>query len=170
MVDFDSLEVQANVPETSLDVVEVGAEADVFLYAAPDQRLPGRVDRIWPTADRQKATVEVRIALLARSELLRPEMGVRVVFRSGAATAATAPAVPVGAGVLIVPEDTLVDSDGRTGAFVVERDTVRFVELRVGERKGGNAAVEAGLRAGQVLVLKPPASLRDGDRIRLADS
>ncbi len=63
MVDFDSLEVQANVPETTLGRRCVGAPADVFLDAYPDQRLRRHVDRIWPTADRQKATVEVRVQL-----------------------------------------------------------------------------------------------------------
>ncbi|MGE3175167.1 MAG: efflux RND transporter periplasmic adaptor subunit [Planctomycetota bacterium] len=176
MVDFDSLEVQANVPETTLAAVRLGAPADVFLDAFPDRRLAGVVDRIWPTADRQKATVEVRVRLRERSDELRPEMGVRVVFRSdddaaasGAADAAAGADDGAQAPVLLVPENALVEATGRTGAFVVERDTVRFVEVRIGERRSGRAAVEQGLRPGQRLVLDPPATLADGDRIRLAD-
>ncbi|MFH0944505.1 MAG: HlyD family efflux transporter periplasmic adaptor subunit, partial [Planctomycetota bacterium] len=60
MVDFSSLEVQAEVPETSLSAVKVGAPARIFLDAFPDRPYSGKVERIWPTADRQKATIEVR--------------------------------------------------------------------------------------------------------------
>jgi len=170
MVDFDSLEVQANVPETTLAAVAGGAAVDVFLDAFPEQRLRGEVDRIWPTADRQKATVEVRVKLLDRPATLRPEMGVRVVFHArDEQPAPTDGAAPLADGVLLVPETAVVTVQGRTGAFVVERDTVRFVEVRVGERRGGRAAVEAGLQPGQILVAEPPPKLGDGDRVRLVD-
>jgi HlyD family secretion protein len=165
MVDFDSLEVQANVPETTLAAVRLGAPADVFLDAFPDDRLAGVVDRIWPTADRQKATVEVRIRLAQRDERLRPEMGVRIVFRSEAAAAATS---APDRRAIMVPESALVTIDGRLGAFVVERDVARFVVVTAGERKAGKVAVDAGLTAGQRIVLEPPTTLQDGARVRIA--
>ena len=167
MVDFDSLEVQANVPETTLSSVRQGAPADVFLDAFPDDRYEGIVDRIWPTADRQKATVEVRVRLAKRDERLRPEMGVRIVFRDAAEPAPTA-----GSGTprILVPEQVLVEVDGKTGVFVVPRDTVRFQVVTAGERKGGRVAIDAGLQKDQRLVLDPPPSLRDGDRVRLQDN
>ncbi len=170
MVDFDSLEVQANVPETALQAVQVGAPAAVFLDAFPDRRLPGRVDRIWPTADRQKATVEVRVKLLAKDEGLRPEMGVRIVFGGKERTDTAAPTQPTQRDLLILPENAVLEIQGKPGVFVVERDTARFVELVLGERKGGNVAVEQGLRPGQTIVLTPPPALQDGDRIRIAKS
>lgn len=168
MVDFASLEVQANVPETTLSSVQLGAPADVFLDAFPDERLPGTVDRVWPTADRQKATVEVRVKLARLDERLRPEMGVRIVFRAADAAAPDdgAAAAPR---QIVVPEEVLVQIDGRTGVFVVERDVVRFTAVAAGERKNGRVAIASGLRRDQRLVFAPPASLQDGDRIRLAD-
>ena len=169
MVDFESLEVQANVPETALASVRLGAPADVFLDAFPDERYPGTVDRIWPTADRQKATVEVRVKLERRDERLRPEMGVRIVFRDGPAPAATGEAAANTPRAILVPEQALVEQGGTTGAFVVERDTVRFAAVTTGQRKNGRVAVEKGLTPGQRIVLDPPASLADGARIRLAD-
>ncbi len=163
MVDFDSLEVQANVPENTLKSVEVGAPADVFLDAYPDERYAGTVDRIWPTADRQKATIEVRIKFERRDERLRPEMGVRIVFRSDRDAAPAATTQPRR---IVVPQEALVQFDGKTGAFVVERDTVRFAEVTAGEAKGGRVAVDAGLIANQRIVLDPPTTLQDGDRVR----
>jgi RND family efflux transporter MFP subunit len=164
MVDFDSLEVQANVPETTLASVRQGAPADVFLDAFPDERYPGVVDRIWPTADRQKATVEVRVKLGRKDDRLRPEMGVRIVFR-----AADAPE-PETSGEkprIVVPEQALATLDGAVGAFVLDGDVARFRKVTTGERKGGRVVVAAGLQKDQRIVLAPPASLRDGDRVRV---
>lgn len=166
MVDFDSLEVQANVPETTLPSVQLGAPADVFLDAFPDDRYEGVVDRIWPTADRQKATVEVRVRLVQRDDRLRPEMGVRVVFRSSGETATAAGPAKRN---IVVPEQAIVQLGGKSGAFVIERDTVRFAAVEAGEHRGGRVAIEAGLTPGQRIVLDPPPSLQDGGRVRLVD-
>jgi RND family efflux transporter MFP subunit len=169
MVDFDSLEVQANVPETTLASVQIGAPADVFLDAFPDERYPGIVDRIWPTADRSKATVEVRVRLERKDERLRPEMGVRIVFASADDAAPSATSVAPARSAIVVPEETLVAIDGRTGAFVVERDVVRFLPVTAGERRNGRVVILAGLVPDQRLVLSPPPSLQTGDRVRLQD-
>lgn len=170
MVDFASLEIQAEVPETSLSSVELGAAADVFVDARPDEKLAGVVDRIWPTADRSKATVEVRIVVdEEQRRQLRPEYGVRVVFRPASAG-------PVEASVngesspekrIVIPEAAVVEIDGRTTAFVLERDTVRATAVTVGERKNGRVTIDAGLRSGQRIIAEPPLSLRDGDRVRI---
>ncbi len=168
LVDLDSLEVQAEVDEANLTAVELGAPAAIFLDAYPEHRYDGRVDRIWPTANRQKGTVEVRIRFLARDDRLRPEMSARVVFeRGGAADEITARAAAAAAPAILVPDTAVVQIDGRDGAFVVERDVVRFVDLELGDRAGGRVTVRRGLQAGQRIVLDPPASLRSGDRIRI---
>lgn len=166
MVDFDSLEVQANVPESALSSVTAGAAADIFLEAFPDDRYAGIVDRIWPTADRQKGTVEVRVRFTQRDDRLRPEMGVRVVFRAGDAPEPTAQS-GIAARSIIIPVEALVQIAGKTGTFLVERDTVRFMEVKTGDRKSGRVAIDAGLRANQTIVVNPPTSLQDGDRIRI---
>ncbi len=178
MVDFDSLEVQANVPETTLPSVHVGAPADVFLDAFPDERYDGIVDRIWPTADRQKATVEVRVRLLKKDDRLRPEMGVRVVFRAPSEQFRAPSEQPTGEAVaagdaaqrrvIVVPETALVQIDGHSGVFVLERDTVRFTPVEAGERRGGRVVIQSGLVTDQRVVLDPPPSLQSGDRVRIA--
>ncbi len=153
MVDFASLEVQAEVPETTLAAVTVGASAEAFLDAYPDRRYRGRVDRVWPTANRQKATVEVRVKLLDPDAMLRPEMGVRVVFlasdgpnpgpNAGPDAAAAKPrdAAPQ----ILIPEGALVEIDGKRGVFALERDVARFVAIEIGERKNARVEVKRGL-------------------------
>ncbi len=165
MVDFESLEAQAEVPETSLSAVNRGAVAEVFLDAFPDRRYRGRVDRIWPTANRQKATVEVRVKLDAPDASLRPEMGVRIVFLPADAAESSAPAT--GERRILVPETAIVEVQGRAGVFVLERDVATFTPIEVGDRANGRAEVRVGLRVGQRIVLDPPPSLHSGDRVLL---
>lgn len=170
MVDRDSLEVQVELPESSLSDIEVDKPATVFLDAYPDDPYPGRVDRIWPTANRQKATVEIRVALDRRDDRLRPDMGLRVVF--GSSTNAEAepdradePQEPV----LLIPSTALIEVDGQRGVFAVEQDRVRFVEVDVAATKGASAAIRNGLRKGQRIAASPPPSLRPGDRVLIED-
>ncbi len=164
MVDLASLEVQANVPETSLAAVRLGAPAHIYLDAWPREPYGGHIDRIWPTADRQKATVEVRIAFDALDERLRPEMGVRVVFLEGEPEAGErAASVPV----VMVDARALVRVEGRAGVFIVDRGTALFRAISASAERLGRVVVEEGLEGGETVVLAPPAALSDGDRIRV---
>jgi HlyD family secretion protein len=165
MVDFATLEVQAEVPETTLVNVKIDAPARIWLDAWPDKSYPGRVDRIWPTANRSKATVEVRIVFLERDERLRPEMGARVVFLENAADAGK-PAGQAEA-VILVPAEALLRVDGADELFVLERDTVRLRRVKLGEERAGRRVVREGLADGEQIVLAPPATLKDGQRVRV---
>ncbi|MCB9892176.1 MAG: efflux RND transporter periplasmic adaptor subunit [Planctomycetes bacterium] len=168
MVDFASLEAQADLPETSLAKVAVDMPATIFLDAYPDQPYRGRVSRIWPTADRQQATVEVRVQFDERDDKLRPEMGLRIVFASEEATEqASAKRGEDAPPPILIDESAVLTSNGRNGVFVVERDIVRFREVDVGERRGGRIAVRAGLTVGERIVVSPPPRLEDGDRVRV---
>ncbi len=169
MVDFASLEVQAEVPETNLQAVVVGRPARIYLDAYPEKPYPGRVDRIWPTANRTKATVEVRVAFLERDDRLRPEMGVRVVFEDESAAPSPAVELADAKPVLLVPLEAVVKTAGEKGVFVLERDRVRFQKLKLGAERSGKAVVEEGLSDGDRIVLGPPASLENGDRVKMKE-
>ena len=164
MVDFDSLEVQADVPETSLSAVRLGGTVKIFLDAFPEIPYEGRVERIWPTADKKKATVEVRVSFAELDERLRPEMGVRVVFLPEGAEAQ-----PVGEDLVLlqIPSSCVVRVDGEHVVFVVERDTVEARVVKVGDARSGRVSVESGLEVGERVVVSPPADLRSKDRIRI---
>jgi len=167
MVDFKSLEVQAEVPETSLAAVKIGSPTQVFLDAYPDKAYKGRVDRIWPTANRTKATVEVRIAFEDRDDRLRPEMGARIVFLDANAPKGPSPSDGDAAPALLIPANAVLRMDGQTGVFVLERDIVHFQRLALGEQRLGKIAVIEGLSEGDEIVLDPPATLKHGDRVRI---
>lgn len=172
LVDFSSLEIQVELPETSLSAAELGAAATAWLDAFPEKSYPVKVQRIWPTANRQKATIEVRLVFDEPDERLRPEMGVRVVF--GAEEETDSPksseqetATPSG---VLIPEAALVRVDGAQGSFVLERDVATWRVLELGARRGGRVLVTSGLEAGERVVLDPPPTLTDGDRVRLKEN
>jgi multidrug efflux pump subunit AcrA (membrane-fusion protein) len=147
-----------------------GALAKVYLDAFPDQAYAGRVARIWPTANRQKATIEVRVTFDEPDERLRPEMGARIVFLPPGREAAGETGEDRPERVIVIPEESLVRIDGQEGVFTVERDVATFKALTLGERGGGRVTVELGLADGERIVLAPPAALHSGDRVRLAES
>jgi len=157
LVDFDTLEVQVELAQTSLAVAREGAPVQIFLDAFPDKGYPGRVRQVWPTADRQKATVEVRAEFLERDERILPEMGVRVVFLA-AAQESRPPAV-------MLPERALIA--GAPAVFLYDGRKVSRRAVKLGERsEGGRREVLEGLAGGELVVLDPPASLQDGDPVQ----
>jgi RND family efflux transporter MFP subunit len=164
MVDFKTLEVEVEMPERSIEAVKVGAATRIFLDAHPDHPYAGKVTRIWPTANRSKATIEVRASFDAPDEQLRPEMGARVVFLEGAAAPIDASKPPDG---VLVPAGAIVKSGGATSVFVLERDRVRVVAVAAGEERSGRVLVSKGLSGQERVVVDPPPRLADGDRVRV---
>ncbi|MBL8841298.1 MAG: efflux RND transporter periplasmic adaptor subunit [Planctomycetes bacterium] len=165
MVDFATLEVQVEMPERTISAVAVGAPATIFLDAFPDRGYAGEVTRIWPTANRSKATIEVRVRFAAPDERLRPEMGARVVFRSKDA-APLAESAPAPKGVL-VPERALRQGAAGPIVWVVRGgDAVQQVAVAASEASGGRVLVTKGLAPRDRVVVDPPAGLADGDRVR----
>jgi HlyD family secretion protein len=177
MVDFGSLEVQVELPETSLSSVREEQPVEVFLDAFPAERMKGRVLRIWPTANRQKATLEVRIGLEQLDPRLRPEMGARVVFTAERAPS-DAPSAAAGddelesTPQLLVPATSVVRRGERDGVFALEGDVVRFRAVTMGRTFGRRVALVespagANVRAGDRVVVAPPPGLADGARVRV---
>jgi RND family efflux transporter MFP subunit len=164
MVDWSSLEVQVELQETNLDAAKVGASATIYLDAYPDHAYAGKVLRIWPTANRTKATVEIRVGFEAPDDKLRPEMGGRVVFAASAG-----PAAPAGEAAILIPRAAVVPIAGATSVFVLERDVVRVRPVVLGDERSGRVVVKSGLAGGEKIVAAPPASLDDGDRVRVKE-
>src|SRR5262249_30615789 len=159
MVDFASLQVQVEMPERNISAVEVGAPVKIFLDALPDQPYAGKVERVWPVANRQKATIEVRASFEKLDERLRPEMGVRVVFLPRGAGGPAQAEAPVPEGVFVPAGCVVRSAGGRSTLFVVERGVVRAVDLVLGEPRNERYLVEKGLSGGEELVVHPPARL-----------
>ncbi len=158
IVDMDSREIEVDVNEAFINRVAAGQPAEATLDAYPGEALPARVINIVPTADRQKATVRVRIAFERLDARMLPDMGVKVRFLD-----ATAPDGPLP--VALVPSTAVVRDDGQ--AFVWGVDDGRAVRrsIRVGPGAGDPVGVLDGVAPGDVLIAAPAADLREGARV-----
>jgi hypothetical protein len=140
------------------------------LDAYPDWVIPSHVINIVPTADRQKATVKVRIAFDALDPRILANMGVKVTFlESSAASQSSAVSGAPAAPVVRVPASA-VQRDGAT-SFVwrVRGDRVERIAVRVGAERSGQVHVLAGVNGGDIVVTTPVAGLEDGAAVALAE-
>jgi multidrug efflux pump subunit AcrA (membrane-fusion protein) len=136
---------------------------EAVLDAYPDWRIPAKVITTIPTADRQKATVLVRIGFDELDPRILPDMGIKVAFRERQETDGAAPTV---LRRVVVPRDALRDDQGRDVVYVVVDGRVERRAVNVGGSTDGEMIVIAGLRAGEQVIVEGPADLGVGDRVK----
>jgi RND family efflux transporter MFP subunit len=167
MADLGSLEVDVDVNEGYVARAHEGMRAEITLDAYPGDRYPGRVRQIVPTADRQKATVLVKVTFDSLDSRVLPEMGAKVTFLADAAAPGTSGAGGSGveSAAVTIPKGAVAEREGRAVVFVAERG--RAALRPVGPRPYGNdkVVVSGGLAPGEMVVLDPPVALADGARI-----
>ncbi len=167
IVDMDSLEIQVDVSESYINRVQPGQKVEAVLNAYPDWRIPAAVIAIVPTADRSKATVKVRIALGEKDSRIVPEMGVRVAFLESKEAAPGAPALPRGA---LVPAAAIRQDGGQDVVFAVRDGRAERRAVTLGGSLGDSRQVQAGVTAGDAVIVDPPAGLKDGIKVRARES
>ena len=175
IVDMDSLEVEVDVNEAYINRVRPGQGVTASLNAYPDLDIPAAVIATIPAADRNKATVRVRVGFKSRDPRILPDMGVRVAFLGEELEAAETPAAEPG---VWVPRSAVAGSGTDRHVWVVLDDAegAPFVERRnvvVGTAEGSRVRITAGLRSAERVVVSLNAALeealRDGLRVGLAD-
>jgi RND family efflux transporter MFP subunit len=164
IVDMSSLEIEVDVNETYINRVTPNMKVDAVLDAYQDWHIPAHVITTIPTADRQKATVRVRIAFDQTDPRILPDMGVKVSFLrdepTGAQAAQTTPRV-------LVPKAAVRTADGRKIVFVLNQDSVERRALSVGLEQGDQIEVVSGVTAGERVVVDGPQTLKDGDKVKI---
>jgi HlyD family secretion protein len=163
IVDMRSLEIEVDVNESYIGRVRPGQPVMAMLDAYPEWQIAGKVITAVPTADRQKATVLVRIAFDQLDARILPDMGVKVTFLREADTAALPAAQPV----TLVPKSAVREEQGGRYAFVVIGTTVERRAIQTGGADGDRLEVIAGLKPGDRVVIAPPPELAEGAIIRL---
>ncbi|WP_133000379.1 efflux RND transporter periplasmic adaptor subunit [Luteimonas arsenica] len=165
IVDMDSLEVEVDVGEAYIGRVQPRMPVEATLNAYQDWKIPAEVIAIIPTADRGKATVKVRVALKEKDPRIVPDMGVTVSFLERAPEQAEGDE-PRG---VRVPAAAIASRDGAEVAFVVTgEDRVERRTVTTGGGAGAQRSVLSGVAPGETVVLDPPASLADGDKVAVA--
>jgi len=160
IVDFDTLEVQVELAQTSLAVARTGAPLLIYLDAWPQKAYRGRVRQVWPIANRAKATVELRAEFLEKDEKILPELGVRVLFVADDEVNPLPPRVLLARAALILAQEPAV--------FIVSNGKVsrRSVTLR-DDVEDGLVEIGSGLVGGEMVVIEPPVDLADGDSVEI---
>ena len=171
LVDMASLEIDVDVNESTINRVSAGQKAQATLDAYPDWQIPATVIAVIPAADRQKATVRVRLGFDQRDPRILPDMGIKVAFLSPeAADAAKAGGAPARPDVLI-PRTAVRKDGGHDVVFVVHEDQAERRAVTLGAADGDRVAVVSGLAAGETVINPPPPELAAGARIQvLADA
>ena len=163
IVDMESLEIEVDVNEAHIAKVRPGQPADAVLDAYPNWRIPATVRTVIPTADRQKATVKVRLTFDQLDPKILPDMGVKVAFREIAdGTDESAPAAQS-----LVPKQAVHDDNGQPVVFVVDDDTLDRRAVGIGRDIEGDIEIMAGIIPGDRVVVSPPEGLTDGQRVKV---
>lgn len=160
IVDMGSLEIEVDVNESYINRVQAGQSVEATLDAYADWKIPAHVIAIVPTADRQKATVRVRIAIDTEDQRILPDMGVKVAFQGGKVEGGQRHGVAV-------PSEAMTSVDGNEVIFVVSGGSVERRAVRTEVGPNGSLLIRSGLAAGEQVVLDPPAELADGDLVEV---
>ncbi|MEF9996991.1 MAG: efflux RND transporter periplasmic adaptor subunit, partial [Burkholderiaceae bacterium] len=159
MADMDTLEVEADVSESSIAKVTVGQPVEIQLDAYPDLRLLGKVSRIVPTVDRAKATLLVKVSFVERDERVLPDMSAKAAFLSRELKEQERKPVPA------VRAEAIVKRDGKDVVLVVgPNELVSVVPVVAGDRVGDLVRVD-GVAPGAKVVLSPADKLGAGAKV-----
>ncbi len=161
MADLKTLEVEVDVNEAYIAQIKDKQPTRVVLDAYPTATFAGRVRQIVPTADRQRATVQVKVSITDHDPRILPEMGARVEFLDTASVSPTAPAR------IFVPSAAVANVGGTTVVWVVRDGLVKRTTVDAGPVSGGRREVRSGLSGGESLVLDPPQDLSDGAKVNV---
>ena len=159
IVDMDSREIEVDVNEAYINRVSPGQPVSAVLDSYPDSEIPARVIAIIPTADRDRATVRVRIGFEELEPRILPDMGVRVSFRTTEAAPRQA------AGGLLVPRAAVFADTGRDLVYLVRAGRVQRRAVRLGDPRDDEVFVLSGLAEGDRVVVAGPAELADGAEV-----
>jgi RND family efflux transporter MFP subunit len=172
IVDMHSNEIEVDVNESYIARVENGQQVTATLDAYPDKPIPSKVRTVIPTADRQKATVKVRITIidLEKYNFILPDMGVKVAFLENQQPAAKDKSKDKEKGpqaVAFIPKSAVRSDSNASFVFLVRDGKVERRAVNLGMDRGTDVAVLAGVSPGDALVVKGPESLHDGEKVEI---
>jgi HlyD family secretion protein len=180
IADLAELEVQTEVSENSVAKLTGAMPAEVKLQAYQDKTYKGRLRQIFPSADRAKAIVEVRVSILDADAHVKPEMTASVTFqehqkdeaagtqgRSGAGAGPETAKRPPAAPVVLVPKRAVTEQNGQSIVWVVTGNTAVRRPVTLGEERIDQIEAKSGVVPGEMLVLNPPVGLTDRGLVRV---
>ena len=162
IADPTSLEVEADINESYIARIELGQPASIRVDAVPDHEYTGNLRQIVPTADRQRAVVQVKVTIDDWDERLVPDMSCTVTFLQEGTDQAALEAAPK----ILIPVTAVLTEGGRSYAWVVRDGTLVRSPIDLGLEQDNDFEVLSGLSGGETVVQRPSAELADGMRVR----
>src|SRR5271165_2125229 len=163
IADMNSLEAEVDVNEANVGQLFQGYPADITVQAIPDHTYKGVLRQVIPTADRTKATVTVKVSILDKDRLIKPEMSCNVTFlepKKGDQKEAVAMRI------VTAPKDAIVTRDGKQVVFVIENNKAHEVAVTTGNDLKGQVIIKSGLAGTESLVNNPPQKVQDGSSVK----
>jgi RND family efflux transporter MFP subunit len=161
IVDMKSLGVEVDVNESNYALIRSGQRTLAMLDAYPDWEIPSEVSALIPSANRQTATVKVRISFDNLDPRILPDMGVKVIFLKDAA----GPAEHKVSTGLLVPRAAIHEDNGDSLVFLVAHGRIERRSVRLGNQRGNDVEVLAGVSPGDALVVKGSRAFHDGQAV-----
>ena len=162
LVDMTSLEIEVDVNESYIQRVHPGQLAEAVLEAYPEWKIPAKVAAIIPTADRQKATVKVRVAFQNLDPRILPDMGVKVSFLNPEPVEKPKPKEPLG---IRVPTNAVRSVDENKFIFVVKDGVLQQRKVKVNASYGSDVYISEGLSAGEDFVVEISPQMKNGTKV-----
>ncbi len=165
IADMNSLEAEVDVNESNVGQLQPNQPAEITVQAIPGHTYKGVLRQVIPTADRTKATVTVKVAILDKDKYLRPEMSCNVTFLEPRKKTESASAIAQR--IVTVPKDAVITVDGKPTVFTIEDGKAHAVAVVTGADLHGNVIVKQGLGGGETVVSNPPQKLKDGSAVKV---
>ena len=160
IVDMSSLEVEVDVNESYINRVQPGQPAITNLNAYPNWDISSEVIAIIPTADRNKATVKVRIGLLEKDERVLPDMGAKVSFLKEQVTEA-----PEEIDGVMIPSSAIIKEDNLSYVFVIKNGLIIKTKIDIGSSSSNFSRLIDGVEVGDNVVTDPNNELQNGQEV-----
>jgi len=160
IVDMSSLEVEVDVNESYINRVQPGQPAITNLNAYPNWDISSEVIAIIPTADRNKATVKVRIGLLEKDERVLPDMGAKVSFLKEQVTEA-----PEEINGVMIPSSAIIKEDDLSYVFVIKNGLIIKTKIAIGSSSSNFSRLIDGVEVGDNVVTDPNNELQNGQEV-----
>jgi HlyD family secretion protein len=158
IADLNDLEVELDISQNDFAKLHMSQKGTITTDAFPDRKYDGFIREVSPEANRQKATVQVKVKVAHPDDYLRPEMNASVAFLSDEKNAVATPSQPI----VMIPASAIRDNK----VFVVLNGRALTRPVKPGLTSSQGVRIEQGLVGGEDLIISPPANLKDGDRVR----
>jgi len=168
MADLATLEVEVDVNEAYIARISGGQQARITLDAYPDTAFRGAVRQVVPTADRQRATVQVKVSIVDRDPRILTEMGAKVEFLQAPRSATAGANQAVERPRIMVPAEAVRSDNGRNVVWIVRDGRLQKRDVDAGPVSGNFREIRSGLSGGEQLLVGGVETPREGQRVKLS--